>query len=373
MSLLFSPLSLGPVTLRNRIVVAPMCQYSAHMGTASDWHHFHLGQLVLSGADLVILEATGVTPEGRISPWCLGLWNKDCEYALAKAVSHLRSLAPTKLGIQLAHAGRKASSQRPWEGGQLIPASEPFGWQPQAPSPIAHLAHEPPPRELSVDDLHALVESFAQSAERAVRLGFDVIELHAAHGYLLHQFLSPLSNHRTDAFGGELNNRMRFPLMVFEAMRAVVPQHVALGVRVSATDWVSHKPSWTDDQTIELAQALQRKGCDFIHVSSGGLSTEQVIPVGPGYQIPLASRIKQAINIPVIAVGMITEPKQAEDVIAQGHADGVALARAFLYNPRWGWHAATQLGGTVYGPPQYWRGLPREASRIFGDISIAQR
>ena len=373
MSKLFSPVKFGPVQLSNRVVVAPMCQYSAHMGCASDWHLFHLGQLALSGAGLLILEAAGVTPEGRITAWDLGLWSDENEQALAKVLAHVRALSPIKLGIQLAHAGRKASSKRPWDGGQLIPANDPFGWQTVAPSPIPHASHEPPPHELTVEDIKGLTAAFVASAKRAARLGFEVIEIHAAHGYLLHQFLSPLSNQRLDAYGGNLENRMRYPLEVFDAVKAAVPDHVAVGIRVSATDWVDNKPSWTMDQTVTLAKALEARGCDFIHVSSGGLSTEQKINIGPGYQLPFASAMKAEVKMPVIAVGLITDAKQAEDVITQEKADAVALARAFLYNPRWAWHAAAALGAQVYGPPQYWRGLPREASGLFGNIQIGQR
>jgi len=352
---LFSPHHLGPLDLPNRIVIAPMCQYSAKDGLANDWHLMHLGHLAVSGAGLLISEATAVTPEGRISPQDLGLWSDTHQTALARVIDAIRRFAPTKLAIQLAHAGRKASSAPPWQGGALL-APEEGGWQRQAPSAHSHLPTESPPHAMDADDLVRVRNAFAAAARRAADLGVDAVELHAAHGYLMHQFLSPLTNQRSDAYGGTLANRMRYPLEIFDAVRAVWPADRALGVRVSATDWVPG--GWDLDDCVAFAQALRERGCDFIHVSSGGVSPEQAIPLAPGYQLPHAERIKRETELTTIAVGLITEPAQAEAVIAQSQADFVALARVMLYNPRWPWHAAAELGARVQVPPQYRRALP---------------
>ena len=370
MSHLFSPTSIGNLSLSNRIVIAPMCEYSADEGRATDWHMIHLGHLALSGAALLFTEATAVEPEGRISPGDLGLWSDDTEAALGRVVAAVRRYSPIKLGIQLGHAGRKASSDAPWNGGQLVPESA-GGWQGWAPSAVAHNAHEPAPRALDVAGLARIRDAFVDSARRALRLGFDAIELHAAHGYLLHQFLSPLSNRREDAYGGSLENRMRFPLEVFQALREITPSSVSLGVRVSATDWVDG--GWDLAQTLVFAQALKDRGCEFIDVSSGGVSSQQKIPVGPNYQVPFAEEIKGRIGMPTITVGLITEAQQAEDILAQGKADMVALARGMLYDPRWPWHAAAQLGGQVDAPRQYWRSQPREQKALFGETKFGQR
>jgi len=352
---LFSPHRLGPLELPNRIVIAPMCQYSAEDGLANDWHLMHLGHLAVSGAGLLISEATAVTPEGRISPQDLGLWSDAHQTALARVIDAIRRFAPIKLAIQLAHAGRKASSAPPWQGGALI-APEEGGWQRQAPSALSHLPTESPPHAMATDDLARVRNAFVAAARRAADLGVDAIELHAAHGYLMHQFLSPLANQRRDAYGGTLANRMRYPLEIFDAVRAVWPADRALGMRVSATDWVPG--GWDLDDCVAFAHALRERGCDFIHVSSGGVSPAQKIPLAPGYQLPHAERIKHETGLTTIAVGLITEPAQAEAVIANNQADFVALARAMLYNPRWPWHAAAQLGAQVQVPPQYWRALP---------------
>lgn len=370
MSQLFAPLALDGLQLANRIVVAPMCQYSAENGCASDWHLIHLGNLALSGAGLLILEATAVRPEGRISPDDLGLYDDATEAALARVLDALRRYSATPLGVQLAHAGRKASSAAPWRGGALIAPSQ-GGWRPFAPSPLAHGRDEPPPEAIDAAGLAEIREAFVAAAHRAARLGFDLLELHAAHGYLLHQFLSPLANRRSDAYGGALENRMRFPLEVFDAVRAVFPTGRPVGMRISATDWVDG--GWDVAQSLELAAALQARGCSFIHVSSGGLSVEQKIPLGPGYQVPFAKQVRQRVNMPVIAVGLLTEPEQAEAIVANGEADLVALARGMLWDPRWPWHAAAKLGGTVKAPPQYWRCEPREYKGVFGDTTTGQR
>lgn len=370
MSALFSPTSVGPLQLPNRIVVAPMCQYSAQAGSATDWHIVHLGGLAMSGAAVVIVEATGVEAIGRITPGCLGLWDDDNEAALARVLTTTRGLSQAKWMIQLSHAGRKASSARPWEGGAQLNAHE-QGWQACAPSAIAHLEGEAAPVALDHAGLARIKTAFVASAKRAVRLGFDGIEIHAAHGYLLHQFLSPLSNQRDDEYGGELANRMRFVLEIFEAVKAVVPDSMALGVRVSATDWV--EGGWDLTQTIALAQALKQRGCDFIDVSSGGVSAHQKITPSPGYQVPFAQAIKEATEMTTMAVGLITEPAQAQAIVADGQADLIALARGVLYDPRWGWHAAAALGASVQAPPQYWRCQPREAKSLFDSTRQGQR
>ncbi|MDO9285685.1 MAG: NADH:flavin oxidoreductase/NADH oxidase [Aquabacterium sp.] len=370
MSPLFSPLTLGPLTLPNRIVIAPMCQYSAQDGCATDWHLIHLGQLSLSGAGLLILEATAVTPDGRITPGCLGLYDDACEAALARVLQALRAYSPMPLAIQLSHAGRKASSHAPWDGGQLIPADQ-GGWPTLAPSALPHAEGETPPEALDEAGLQRMLDGFVDAAQRAHRLGLQAIELHAAHGYLLHQFLSPIANQRGDDFGGSLANRMRFPLAVFDAVRAAVPAGMALGLRLSATDWVDG--GWDIAQSVVLAQALRARGADFIHVSSGGVSARQQIPIGPGYQVALAERIRRESGLPTLAVGLITEARQAEAIVASGQADAVAIARGILYDPHWPWHAAAELGAQVQAPRQYWRSQPRGMSNLFGDIHIGMR
>lgn len=371
---LFEPITLRSVTLPNRIMVSPMCQYSAVDGSATDWHVAHLGSLALSGAGLLCLEATAVTAEGRITPGDLGLYSDDNERALGRVVKTIRGAAPIKLAIQLGHAGRKASSHAPWDGGKLVPIGQ-GGWQPVAPSAVPHAEGEQAPRAFALDELPRLREAFADAARRAARVGFEAIELHCAHGYLLHQFLSPASNRRDDAYGGSLANRMRFPLEAFDAVRAAFPADRPVGVRVSATDWLegSVPESWTVESTVEFGRALKERGCDWLDVSSGGISPRQKITPGPGYQVPFAEIVRTETGLPTIAVGLITEPRQAEAILEAGRADMVALARAFLYDPRWPWHAAAALGGQVDGPRQYWRSLPREAGPIFGNITFGQR
>lgn len=370
MSQLFSPFRIDSLELKNRIVIAPMCQYSAVDGQATDWHVMHLGQMAASGAGLLIIEATGVTPDGRISPYDLGLWSDETEAALQRTLTAVREYSSIRIGIQLAHAGRKASSQAPWEGGALL-SPENGGWQTVAPSPIPHGAGEAPPAELDAAGMARIREGFVAAARRAVNLGIDLIELHSAHGYLLHQFLSPLSNQRTDAYGGSLENRMRFPLEVFAAVRAVVPDHIPVGVRLSGTDWV--EGGWDIEQSIPYCQALQGLGCSYLHVSSGGVSTAQKIPLGPGYQVPLAEAIRATVDLPVMTVGLITEPEQAEQIVASCQADLVALARGMLYNPRWPWHAAAKLGAQVEVPKQYWRCQPSGLKALFAEAKIGQR
>ena len=350
---LFSPLALGAVTAANRIAVAPMCQYSAADGCAGDWHLQHLSTLAMSGAGLVMVEATAVERRGRITHGCLGLYSDDCEAALARALAAARRVAgPAKFGIQLAHAGRKASSQVPWEGGQALRGDQ-DPWPTVAASAIAFDAGWHVPQALDDDGMDRVTDAFVHAARRAVRLGLEVIELHSAHGYLLHQFLSPLSNQRDDAYGGPLANRLRLPLQVLEAVRAVVPPSVALGMRISATDWV--EGGWDVDDSIEYVGAAQAIGIDYVCVSSAGLTAQAQVPIGPGYQVPAAARIRAATGVVTRAVGLITSAAQANEIIVAGQADQVALARAILDDPRWGWHAADALGVDVHSPPQYAR------------------
>ena len=362
MSHLFSPLSLGSLTLKNRIVIAPMCQYSAPDGSASDWHMQHLGSLAMSGAGLLIIEATAVEPRGRISPQDLALWSDLNEAAIGRVLTAIRMYSPIPVAIQLAHAGRKGSTQVPWEGNAVVPVGK-GGWTTVAPSALPYHPDDPTPTELDEEGLRWIASAFAVSARRSGRLNLDAVELHAAHGYLLHEFLSPLSNRRTDRYGGSLENRMRFPLEVFDAVRRSFPREKPVGVRISGTDWV--EGGWNLEQSIAFAKELERRGAAYIHVSSGGLSPQQKIPLEPGYQVPLAQGIKQNVKIPVIAVGLITEPKQAEAILERGDADAIALARAILYDPRWPWHAAAELGGQVQAPPQYWRSQPSKYKNLF--------
>jgi NADPH2 dehydrogenase len=373
MSTLFSPLTLpsprGGLTLTNRIVVAPMCQYSAVNGEANDWHLMHWGNLLNGGAAMFTIEATAVLPEGRITPGCLGLWDARTEAKLADTLKRARKLAPhTAVCIQLAHAGRKGSSTVPWLGGMLLSAEQ-GGWQPAGPSALPQLPQEALPTAMDGAELARVREAFVAAALRADQMGIDAIELHAAHGYLLHEFLSPLSNQRDDDYGGSLANRMRYPLEVFAALRAAYQG--VLGVRVSASDWV--EGGLTVDEVTTFAEHLKGLGCDFIHVSSGGISPQQKIAIGPGYQVHFARQIRAATGMVTTAVGLITEPQQAEAILQAGDADLIALARAFLYQPRWGWQAAAALGGTVEANPVYWRCLPREAQAAFGKVSIGAR
>ncbi|CAN7235928.1 NADH:flavin oxidoreductase/NADH oxidase [Trinickia sp. LjRoot230] len=371
MSHLFEPLTIGQLALSNRIVIAPMCQYSAQAGSATDWHMIHLGHLALSGAGLLIIEATAVSPEGRITPADLGLYSDENEAALARVMGAVRAYSPIPLAIQLAHAGRKASSRAPWEGGAQIPAGSPGGWRTVAPSPLPHGQDEEPPLALDRAGLDKVRDDFAAAATRAARLGFDAIELHAAHGYLLHQFLSPIANHRTDEYGGSLENRMRFPLEVFDAVRAAFPADKPVWARISATDWVPD--GWDIEGTVTLSKALKARGCAAIHVTTGGVSPQQAIKLGPGYQVPYAQRVKAEVGLPTLAVGLITEAEQAEAIVADGEADAVSLARAMLYDPRWPWHAAATLGAQVHAPKQYWRSQPHEFKHLFIEASFGQR
>jgi len=363
MSALFTPLRVGALNLANRVVIAPMCQYSAVNGCMTDWHLIHLGHLALSGAALLTIEATAVLPEGRITYADVGLWNEATEAAIAGTLESIRRWSDIRIAIQLAHAGRKASTEVPWKGGVQIPPDHANGWQTVAPSAIPYQDGENPPVALDRSGLTRVREACVAAAQRAAQFGIDAVQLHGAHGYLLHQFLSSLSNRRDDEYGGSLENRMRFPLEVFDAVRAAFPPDRAVTMRVSGTDWVDG--GWDIGQTIAFAQALEARGCAAIHVSSGGLTPSQHIPVGPSYQVPLARAVKRATHMPVIAVGLITQFEQAEAVVGTGDADLIALARTILYNPRWPWHAAAHFGGHVKAPDQYLRSQPRQYPDLF--------
>ena len=346
---LFTPLQLGGITLPNRIVISPMCQYSADDGSMTDWHLVHLGQLACSGAGLMVLEATHVTREGRISHGCSGLYSEHNEAAMARVIAACRRISRNPIGVQIGHAGRKASSQVPWEGREwLRPDQSP--WPTVAPSAIPFADGWPVPHELTVPEIQQLVRDFVASTLRAKRIGLDAVELHSAHGYLLHEFLSPLSNQRKDDYG---KNRMKFPLEVAAAVRESWPKERALGARITATDWA--EGGLGADDAVAYARELKRLGFDFVCVSSGGLVGHQRLTVMPGYQVGFAEKIKQTVPIAVRAVGMIADPGQAEDIVASGRADMVAMARAFLDNPRWVWHAAERFGVKVDYPPQYER------------------
>ncbi|MBD8680122.1 NADH:flavin oxidoreductase/NADH oxidase [Sphingomonas sp. CFBP 13720] len=360
---LFRPLTVGQLTLANRIVIAPMCQYSAQDGCMNDWHIIHLGQLALSGAALLTIEATAVVPEGRITYGDAGLWDDTTEAAMGRVLDSVRRWSDIPIAIQLSHAGRKSSTEVPWKGGAQLPPDSAHSWQTEAPSAFPFATDGTPPTALDYDGLKRVRDGFADAARRAARLGIDVIQIHAAHGYLLHQFLSPLSNRRNDEYGGSLENRLRFPLEVFDAVRAVFPADQGVTMRVSGTDWV--EGGWDIAGTIAFAQALEARGCAAIHVSSGGLDPRQDIPVGPGYQVPLARAVKRACGMPVVAVGLISDYEQAEAIVGTGDADMIALARTILYDPRWPWHAAAHLGAQVKAPAQYLRSQPSRFRNLF--------
>lgn len=360
---LFTPLRIRNLELENRIVIAPMCQYSAEDGCMTDWHSLHLGHLALSGAGLLTIEAAAVSPEGRITFADVGLYDDKTEQAMAGVLKTIRKWSDIPVGIQLAHAGRKASTYKPWDKQGQIPPDQQGGWQTVAPSAIPYSDGYTIPLALESHDLAKIRDQFAQAAKRAARIGIDLIQIHAAHGYLLHQFLSPLTNQRTDNYGGSLENRARFPLEVVDAVREAFPADKAISVRISATDWV--EGGFNLDEAVAFSKMLEARGVDVIHVSSGGLHPDQKIGVYPGYQVPLARAVKNAVNIPVVAVGLITEPEHAEAIVASGDADFVAIARGALYNPRWPWHAAATLGAQVSAPNQYLRCQPHTLKNLF--------
>lgn len=356
MSILFSPLNLRGITLKNRIVVSPMCMYSSQDGFATDWHLVHLGSRAVGGAALVISEATAVVPEGRITPHDLGIW-KDEHIEGLQRITKFISEQGSVPGIQLAHAGRKASHHRPWDGAAAIPPAEENGWQTVAPSAIPFADGEPVPHGLSEQEIQAVVDAFEAAARRSLQAGFKVVEIHAAHGYLLHEFYSPLSNHRTDSYGGSFDNRIRLLLEVTARVRRVWPEELPLLVRISATDWT--EGGWTGEDSVALALQLKELGVDLIDCSTGGNVPRASIPVGPGYQVPFAAQLKQKAGIPTGAVGMITEAEQAEEILANGEADVILLARELLRDPYFPLHAAHALGDEYPWPPQYERAKPR--------------
>ncbi|MFN8443808.1 MAG: NADH:flavin oxidoreductase/NADH oxidase [Caldilineaceae bacterium] len=353
MSHLFDPLTLRGVTLRNRIGVSPMCQYSAENGYANDWHLVHLGARASGGAGIVIAEATGVEERGRISPYDLGLWEDGQVEMLSRITQFIRSQGATP-AIQLAHAGRKASTNRPWQGGKPV-GSDQLGWQPVGASPIAFAEGHPVPSELSTAEVGEIVNAFRAAAVRSDAAGFDVIEIHGAHGYLLHSFLSPLSNRRADRYGGSFENRTRLMIETAQAIRSVWPESKALFVRISCTDWV--EGGWTIEESVELACKLKAEAVDLIDCSSGGTSPTAKVPVGAGYQTPFAERIRREAGIPTAAVGMITQPMQADEIVRNERADVVLLARELLRDPYWPIHAAQVLHQREHAPvpPQYAR------------------
>ncbi len=353
-SKLFTPFNIGNLELANRITIAPMCQYSAHEGSMTDWHQMHLGNLALSGASLLMMEATGVLPEGRITPNCTGLYSDDNEAAMTRMVRFVRSISPVKIGLQIAHAGRKGSAERPWEGRGALKSAA--AWTTVAPSPIALAPGWPVPQALDRAGMDAVRQAFVAAAQRAARMGIDLIELHSVHGYLLHEFLSPLANQRGDEYGGSRENRMRFPLEVFAALRAAWPDH-PLGVKIPGSDFV--EGGWTPADAVAFARALKSLGCDYVTVSGGGTVLDAKVPVAPGYQVPFAAQVRRETGITTGAVGLISDPRQAESIIAEGKADFVALARAMLFDPRWGCHAAIELGADVSYAPQYERSHPK--------------
>lgn len=352
---LFSPYTIGQMQLRNRISVPPMCQYQAIDGKATTWHKVHYGKLAGSGAGLVCIEATAVTPDGRITGSDLGLWSDELAGYFAEIVQTMKAIDPTtKVAVQISHAGRKASERAPWLGGHLL--AEEGGWEPVAPSAVSAGGDAPTPREMLPGGIEATIQAFANAAERAQRAGVDAIEIHMAHGYLLHQFLSPISNLRIDEWGGSFENRTRLPLAVFDAMKKAAP-NVEIGVRVSATDWI--EGGWNLKETLELVESLKERGCAFVDVSTGGLHGSQKINVSYGYQLPFARAVRLQTGVPTIACGLIKDARQAESVLVEGTADLVDVGRQMLLNPHWGWQAALELGEKVDFPPSYIRGMHR--------------
>jgi NADPH2 dehydrogenase len=355
-SALFSPFKLAGLDLSNRIVVSPMCQYSGDDGCANDWHLMHFGMLAHSGAALVVVEATHVERHGRITHGCLGLYSDDNEAALARVLAQARRAGPAKFGIQIAHSGRKGSAQKPWDGGGSLKAGE-DPWETIAASPIPFGDGWQTPRQATEADFNRVRDAFVNSVKRALRIGFDAIELHMAHGYLLHGLMSPLSNKRTDQYGGSFENRLRFPLSVARAVRAIVPKGVPLGARITGSDW--REGGLTPDDAVAVAKVFKAEGLDFICVSSGGLAGDIRNPSEPGFNVPIAARVKREADIATRAVGLIVKPEHAEQVVAEGSADLVAMARCFLDDPHWGWHAAKALGAEVKRPQQYLRAGPK--------------
>ncbi|MGC3000852.1 NADH:flavin oxidoreductase/NADH oxidase [Streptomyces sp. G35A] len=359
MSALFEPCTLRGVTIPNRVWMPPMCQYSAApegpaTGAPGDWHFAHYAARAAGGTGLIVVEATAVSPEGRISPYDLGIWN-DTQVEAFRRITRFLASQGTVPAVQLAHAGRKASTDRTWKGGAPV-GPEAHGWQPVAPSALAFAEGHPVPDELTVDEIHGVVEQFRAAARRALAAGFEIVEVHGAHGYLINEFLSPHSNHRTDAYGGSYENRTRFALEVVDAVREEWPDDKPLFFRISATDWLEES-GWTPDDTVRFATELHAHGVDLLDVSTGGNASGVRIPTGPGYQVPFAARVRRETPMPVAAVGLITEAEQAEKILANGEADAVLLGRELLRNPSWAQHAARELGGEVHVPHQYHRSV----------------
>ncbi len=364
MSLLFQPIRFNRLKLNNRIIIAPMCQYSSTDGELSFWHEQQWASYALSGAGLCIIEATAISANGRISYADLGLWNDEHCQKIKHLLAKIKTISPTPFAIQLAHAGRKASCDTPWgERKAQYRPNETKGWQTVAPSAIPFLETETAPVALSLEDIKKIVADFVSAAKRSVEAGFELIELHAAHGYLLHQFLSPLSNSRNDQYGGSFQNRIRLTIEILEEIKKVIPTDYPVGIRISATDWVDG--GWDLEASIALAKAVDKLGVAYIHVSSGGLHKDQKIAVYPEYQVNFAHEIKKAVNTPVIAVGLITEAAQAERILQARQADAIGIARGILYDPRWPWHAAVELNQTIAIAPQYFRFQSRQANHLF--------
>ena len=366
MSLLFESIQFGKLKLSNKIIIAPMCQYSAtEQGEVTYWHEQQWANYALSGAGLCIVEATAVQSEGRISYADLGLWNDAQRDQIKILLKKIRTLSPMPFAVQLAHAGRKASTDKPWNGRDQFKPEEVHGWQTVSASDLPFNPTDHPPHALSQDEIQKVIQDFADAAVRAVDAGFDLIEVHAAHGYLLHQFMSPLSNKRTDEYGDSFENRIRLTLEVFQAIKNAVPHDYPIGMRISATDWMDGQDSWNAESSVGLSKALEQLGAVYIHVSSGGLHAKQEIKIGANYQVPFAEAVKKVVHIPVIAVGMITEAQQAESILKMGQADAIGLARAMLYEPRWPWHAAAALGANIEIAPQYLRCQPHGLKSLF--------
>ena len=360
---LFSPLRLRELEIVNRIVVPPMGQHVCEDGNAGDWYMMHLGQFAIGGAGLVIIEATAVSATGRISPYSLGLYSDDNEAALRRVVDFCKEIGEAPFGIQIDHSGRKGSRLPSWSDRAQIDATN-SGWDTVAPSAIPWGNDYPAPKALDKAGMDEIKEQFVATTRRSNNLGLDLIEIHCAHGYLLHEFLSPITNQRDDDYGGSLEKRLKWPLEVFDAMRAAWPKEKPMGVRISATDWI--EGGWDVESSIEFGKALKERGCDFITVSSGGIAPQQTITAGPGYQVEFAADIRREVGLPVMAIGLITEPLQADTIVRSGQADMIALARGFLYNPRWAWHAAVTLGQHAPFPQPYWQAHPSMKAHASG-------
>ena len=366
MSKLFEPIKFGTLTLNNKIIIAPMCQYSASdEGEISYWHEQQWANYALSGAALCLIEATAVQANGRISFADVGLWNDTQRDKIKILLEKIKQISPMPFGVQLAHAGRKASTDKPWLGRGQIKPEQQHGWQTVSASEIGFNEDDVPPHALTLEEIKQVQLDFAKAAQRSVEAGFEIIEIHGAHGYLMHQFLSPLSNQRTDQYGGSLENRMRMLIETLTEMKKAVPADYPIGVRISATDWMDEQGGWDLQSSIELSKHLEKAGAAYIHVSTAGLHRDQKIKLEPSYQVPFAEKIKPHVNIPVIAVGLITEAEQAEAILQNEQADAIGLARAILYDPRWPWHAAAKLGVQIAIAPQYLRCQPHGLKDLF--------